>query len=158
MVKSVLFGLSLAAASAAPAHAPLPNVQWCERGEIVEIATFAFPPHMVMAYAQCLRTGACPDPVDTPDSTCTLKTCGDFDDDYGAGTRMAHVQCGQAAAAEGLTPAQQLMVVPVVSAPLEYLSAHHHARYRASMGLAGSCALCQADAAPPPIWTPPRDP
>lgn len=153
-MKYLASGLAALFATSAWAHDPLPSANWCQHGQTTVVATFAFGAADVDAYVACVLSGACPDPrshTQNPnDGTCmSLKSCGNFDDDYGKTALMLNAHCDQYADASvagrgGPPPTgyEAGTVAPVVYGPQFFLSLSHHARYAKSQGVHGVCAKC----------------
>jgi hypothetical protein len=170
LVLSIAFTLCIAS-SAATAHERLPSASWCEGGTLQVVGAFDFSPGDLTAFAQCLQTGACEDTASMPaqrhaaasptpdaaptgprnDSACTTRTCGEFDDDYGLGARLADRHC----ATFRFTPHPRSLpdegeAIPVIVAPEVFNLRNHHRDYRRQMGLSGSCVVCRATPSPVP--------
>ncbi|WP_257386722.1 hypothetical protein [Tahibacter caeni] len=137
-----LIGACLAAlATAAAAHDPLPDAQWCSTGHVVEAGAFAFDAAAIGAYVDCLDHGGCIDPVLA--GVCSLRSCGNFDDDYGKTTRLVHSYCHEAEQPHDLTAGSDYGTVrPIVYGPLQFLRRSHHDDYRTAQGVHGVCARC----------------
>ncbi|HVJ61403.1 MAG TPA: hypothetical protein VM555_01670 [Tahibacter sp.] len=148
----------LAALVAGPAwaHDALPSANWCQYGQTAVVTSFAFTGADVDAYIACVASGACPDPrppnQNQNTATCNnLKSCGNFDDDYGKTALMINAYCEQYAdapvAGRGV-PAAPLpgyeagSVAPIAYGPQFFLSTFHHSRYAKSQGVQGVCAKC----------------
>ena len=152
---------SLAAllAATAWAHDPLPSANWCAHGQTTTVATFAFGAADVDAYVACVEAGDCPDPrppappAGTPTPTCSsLKSCGNFDDDYGKTAFMINAHCDQYADQGGVAGRGTTVdlgkeigtVVPIAYGPKYFTStANHHWGYNKFQGVHGVCAKCE---------------
>lgn len=173
LVLSTVLTLCIASPTAT-AHERLPSASWCEGGTLQVLGAFDFSPADLSAFALCLHSGACADPASVPsplrsaapstpaaattgpgnDSACSLRTCGEFDDDYGLGARLADHHC----AAFRFTPHPRTLpdegeAIPVIDAPELFNLDNHHRDYRRHMGLSGSCIVCRAT----PRLVPPSD-
>lgn len=146
--------LAALVAGSAWAHDPLPSANWCQHGQSTVVATFAFDANDVDEYVACVLSGDCPDPrshnPNPNNGTCmSLKSCGNFDDDYGKTALMINAHCDQYADAQvagrgGPPPSgyEAGTVAPIVYGPQFFLSTLHHARYSKSEGVQGVCAKC----------------
>ncbi|MDC8010940.1 hypothetical protein [Tahibacter soli] len=158
-MKYLASGLVALFATSAWAHDPLPSANWCQNGLATNVASFAFAEADINAWVACVEAGNCPDPrphaQTTPTPTCnSLKSCGNFDDDYGKAALMVVAHCDQyAEPVPGTTsvagrpatssPGQEFgSVAPIVYGPQFFLSTLHHARYKKSAGVQGVCAKC----------------
>ena len=154
-MKYLVTGLLALAATTASAHDPLPSANWCEHGQMTVAATFNFTENDVNAYIACVGNGSCPDPRPAVPATCSsLKSCGNFDDDYGKTALMINAHCAQFADTSvagrptaGTTNHPTDSVAPIVYGPQFFLSVSHHSRYNKSAGVYGVCAKCVL---PPP--------
>jgi hypothetical protein len=157
-MKYVATLLLACAATAASAHAPLPSANWCSDGLTTIAATFDFSEAEIDAYYACVQAGDCPDPTADDSGICGghLKSCGNFDDDYGKAALLVNAYCsdyadGPVAPRGAKTNAQTTnaptttdtgTVAAVVDGPQYFLSPYHHAKYRKSTGVHGVCAKC----------------
>lgn len=156
-MKYLATALLLSAATAASAHPPLPNANWCATGMTVIADTFSFTEADIDAYVACVHDGNCPDPTADDSQICggRLKSCGNFDDDYGKTALMINAHCSQyAASVPASAPALRGgatittvtpdagTVVPVVDSSSVFTSPNHHQRYHKSYGIQGMCARC----------------
>lgn len=136
---------TLFAVPGAVAHSELPSDTWCEHGRPVVVATFDIPPQTLVEAREA-------------EQSCTAasgdeRTCGQFDDDYGTGRRMAlricdvHVREGQGDFGS---------VIYIIEHPQSFNADDHHAIFQAEEGLRGSCVRCERPLVPPVPITPPR--
>lgn len=159
-MKYLATALLLSAATVASAHPPLPNANWCSTGMTIAAGTFSFTEADIDAYVACVHAGNCPDPTAEDSQICggRLKSCGNFDDDYGKTALMINAHCSQYANAVPATPGAPVAlrggattntvtpdagtVVPVVDSMSLFNSPNHHLRYHKSSGIQGMCAKC----------------
>ena len=151
-MKTLATLLLCCAATAASAHPPLPDANWCSDGLPTITATFNFSEADIDAYVACVQTGDCPDPTTGDSGICGghLKSCGNFDDDYGKAALKANAYCSDYAdaavaprgATTNTTTTDAGTVATVVDGPHYFLSPDHHAKYRKSTGVHGVCAKC----------------
>src|SRR5690606_22557893 len=128
----------LFAASPVRAHGGLPSADWCDGGQLVEVASFQIAPEGLLG--SCARPGS--------------RTCGQFDDDYGTALAVAQQHCGQYASAATM-PSQpdHGSTSPLMSGPDAFLSPEHHALYEVGLGVEGICLRC-VYVAPDPVALP----
>lgn len=138
----------------AVAHERLTVPDWCEGGQIRILGSFEFSAQDLAAYAACVRTGSCVDVTvtATPNAlgrggadsgSCSIRSCGEFDDDYGVAARLADRHC--AAFAFRPNPRRHRdegSVIPMISSPAQFNLAEHHGDYAFEQGLSGMCAVC----------------
>jgi hypothetical protein len=145
-MKTVLTLLSAAAlliSVGARAHSELPSEEWCAQGRPVPVGSFEIFAETLVADRE-------------RDQTCTgsaapgkasLKTCGQFDDDYDRSRTKALALCG---AHSGGGTSDFGSVIAVVQSPETYLHEDHHRLYRAEHGLRGICVRCERPVRPLP--------
>ena len=144
--------LLASAATAASAHAPLPDANWCSDGLPSVAATFQFGEADIDAYVACVQAGDCPDPTAGDSGICggPEKSCGNFDDDYGKAALMVNAYCSGYAdgavaprgATTNATTTGAGTVAAIVDGPHYFLAPNHHTKYRKSTGVNGVCAKC----------------
>jgi hypothetical protein len=140
MLRRYAFLLCLTFASApAFAHTELPHPIWCEGGTMHEVASFSFTPQMLAAQPPL---EICP--ADQGGSGSGLKNCGQFDDDYKRGYDASQMFCHAYSRPHliGEVPDAGSVIV-VVTYPLSFTSAEHHAAYAITSGLQGVCMRCE---------------
>jgi hypothetical protein len=143
-MRQLLAAITLAvAAGSCLAHGELPTPIWCANGHPVPVSTFEFSGRWLS------RPPRCNAPSDASGNQDT-RECGQFDDDYGTTRHFASQTC-QVHARRGVGDIGS--VVFVIDQPASFLDDDHHALYRLSHGLKGTCVRCEARALPAP---PPR--
>ena len=148
----------------AAAHQPLPRIDWCSgHGVKIEIVgQFHFSRAVLESYKTCLRNSTCvlptraatnQDEVSGLDLTdekgergmpiCrSAKDCGETNDDWTLGTRVANNFCGSYRTARTNLTSDVGTVIFHVIAPDSYNAANHHASYSIVSGLTGQCLRC----------------
>jgi hypothetical protein len=138
MLRRYAFLLCLTLASTpAFAHTELPHPIWCEGGTMQQVASFSFTPQMLAAQP---ALEICP--VDEGGDE--VRNCGQFDDDYKRGYDASQLFCHAYSRPRliGEVPDAGSVIV-VVTYPLSFTSAEHHAAYAISSGLQGVCMRCE---------------
>lgn len=116
------------------AHSELPEPRWCQHGEPVVVGHFELLPQALIQARAIEQQTTCP-----PNSP---KTCGQFDDDYGTGRRLAMATCAVYSTAVG--GGDLGSVIYMVEQPESFNDElNHHALYTVEQGLQGSCVRCQ---------------
>lgn len=149
-MKYFVSGVAMLLAASAWAHDPLPSANWCQYGQTSTVASFTFTGANITAWVSCVEAGNCPDPRPVNAGTCdSVKSCGNFDDDYGKTALMINAHCSQYAdaslAGRGAPPLpgrEAGSVAPVVYGPQIFLATDHHAHYQKNTGIHGVCAKC----------------
>jgi len=136
---------TLFAAPGALAHSELPSDTWCENGRPVVVASFDIASRTLVEAREAEQTCA---PTSGGE-----RTCGQFDDDYGTGRRMALRICNV-----HTRPMQGDFgsVIYMVEYPQSFNADEHHVIFRAEEGLRGSCVRCERPLAAPLPITPDR--
>ena len=159
---SVLLSLLVGQAAA---HQPLPRVDWCSgHGETIEVVgEFHFSRAVLESYKTCLRNGTCvlPNRAVTNQNAVSAhevtdekgevgmpicrsaKDCGETNDDWSIGTRVANNFCGSYRTARTSPTSDVGTVILHITAPSTYNAANHHASYSIISGLAGQCLRCE---------------
>lgn len=139
-MRHLLAAITLAAAAGSClAHGELPTPTWCADGHPVPVSTFEFSGRWLTQPEQC---------SDLPGtSTNDTRECGQFDDDYGTTRGLASQTC-QVHERRGFGDIGSVLFV--VHQPASFLDDDHHALYKLSHGLKGTCVRCEARALPAP--------
>lgn len=126
------------------AHSPLDHPDWCtENGRLVVVDEVDWDGETLARMVQ----------RETGRSSCTAsksggigtRTCGQFDDDWGAVNAIAINHCGSFAVGfVGATHPDHGTVVHITTGPEAFNDEQrHHERYRATMGLRTMCVRCE---------------
>jgi hypothetical protein len=146
-VLTLLSAVALCISLDAGAHSELPSEEWCAQGRPVPVASFEIFAETLVADRERDQTctgSAAPGKV-------SVKTCGQFDDDYDRSRTKALAMCG---AHSGGGTSDFGSVIAVVQFPGSYLHQDHHRLYRAEHGLRGICVRCERPQRPLPAPTP----
>lgn len=148
-ILSVTALLSAGLAVSAAAHNPLDHPEWCSEGRLLVVDEFEWEGESLARIVEEKRQGdTCAGPKSRHSGT---RTCGQFDDDWGAVNSRAANHCGRFAVRfVDATHRDHGTVVHIAEAPSEFNDdQRHHERYRASMGLRAMCIRCE-----PPVIEP----
>lgn len=139
---AVLVALFLSAP--AHGHSDLPGEGWCANGRPVPLLRLELFPEAIISAREREQQGSC-----RPGSG-DGRECGQFDDDYGTGRRLAMLNCEANSLA--LPRGGDIgTVVFIAEGPPTFLDEeHHHELYRAEHGLWGACVRCERRTATPP--------
>lgn len=141
MMFRISLGLSaLLLAGAAFAHQTLATENWCANGVVEPVAEFTFTAAELGAYKTCLHGGRCA-PGMSPANNFDLRTCGQFDDDWGVTKRMAVSHCA-AYSTTSKDGSDFGTVVAEVAGPASFNGADHHKHYSINEGVSGMCGRC----------------
>jgi hypothetical protein len=133
---AITLGFSLS--GAAIAHEEALNSGWCSGGQISILGQFKLNKTLLQQFAK-ESSGVCSQ----------LKSCGQFDDEYGVAFRTAGALCHSFSEAE-LTYkniGDHLSVRAIFHSPatMKNSEANHHDLYSFEQGLEFSCGLCELD-------------
>ncbi|RFF31544.1 hypothetical protein [Wenzhouxiangella sediminis] len=138
--------LSVGIATGALAHNPLDHPDWCtENARLVVVDEFEWDGEMLAQEVREASKGS-DDTCSSPQSGDTgMKTCGQFDDDWGAVNAMAIHHCdGYAVRFVDATHPDHGTVIHIAEGPEAFNDEEgHHDRYRARMGLRAMCVRCE---------------